>query len=208
VDLNLPLRSFYKLAATGLALANQFRGSLARMKIADLFRSHRLINGGAAGVYPRPALVRSSQYAEPLAQQRDRLISEERQAEARLLAVRSALDDVTNELMAEAHGPTDQTRIRGLRALFEMSLSSFARHATPAVMQKIFRSGLNPPLPAVPGLLRGPPQPSGRIDPVALARSITRSGRRASAEEPEELPADPVARSIVLAGRKANGKSD
>jgi hypothetical protein len=178
------------------------------MKLRDLLRGLSRPDvagtGGVNGAYPRPRLISPTPQPEPLARRRDRLIAEEAEAEARLLAVRSALDDVTTELMGEARGSIEQTRIRGLASLFEMQLASFARYASPAVMAKIFRTMLNPPAP-VPALHPGPAQPSGRIDPVALAKAISAAGKKASNETEEELPTDPVARQIVEAGRSAMG---
>jgi hypothetical protein len=170
------------------------------MKLLDLFRRHGLVNGATAP-YPRPWLISPTSQPEPLAQRRARLIGEEREVEARLLAVRSALDDVTTEMMAAARGqPIEQTRIRGLAALFEMSIDGFARHCTPGVLKKIFRAGLHPE-PAVPAL--HPAQPSGKIDPAALAKAIVKAGKVASAEAEEELPADEKAAAVVAAGRAA-----
>jgi hypothetical protein len=67
------------------------------------------------------------------------------------------------------------------------------------------REGLAP-LAMLPYL--GPEQPRAeRIDAVKLAAAIVEAGRRARGELPVPLPADPVARAIVVAGERAAGRA-
>jgi hypothetical protein len=53
---------------------------------------------------------------------------------------------------------------------------------------------------------RGPEQPrTGPIDVVETAAAVVRAGKVARGEIPVPLPADPIARGIVLAGLRARG---
>jgi hypothetical protein len=190
-----------------------FRGGLPRSSLAP---SHLNGSGG------EPLSLDERRELNALRDRRDALIREEREAETRLLRLRSELDAASVKLLEGARGQTErtvaQTVVQSLAALLpQYAKSPSWDGADLAGLARAFLADRLAQLQPSRPTLASPPQRREveTVDPAELARSITEAGRKASGDrtprafergppQPRADAADPVRLSedIVRNGRR------